>query len=138
MTPEQIALVQASFQRVVLIKDQLGRAFYQELFRIAPQVRPIFPADMAAQEAKLTDALIYVVDNLTRPDVIEETLVPLALRHLDYGAQPAHFAAVGMALMTALRQTAPGGITPQESNAWMAAYSAMADMMVAEFPAKRA
>jgi len=138
MTPEQISLVQTSFARVRVIGPHLGAAFYDELFRIAPQVRVIFPDDMSAQHQKLVDALTYIVQNLRTPAMMERTLIGLAQRHVEYGAKPEHFAAVGMALMTALRQEVPGGMSQPEANAWLEAYSFVSDMMIAQFPAKSA
>ncbi|MEL7097248.1 MAG: globin domain-containing protein [Pseudomonadota bacterium] len=134
MTPEQIDMVQGSLARILREEAALARAFYAELFAMVPQVRPLFPEDMGAQTAKLENALIYVVQNLKTPGALEDTLIPLARRHIEYGATPAHYAAVGLALMVALKATTPGGLTHAEQNAWLAAYTAISDMMTGEYP----
>lgn len=138
MTPEQIQLVQESFDRVFPVKDDLSATFYAELFRVAPAVRPLFAEDMTAQRLKLSDTLSYVIRNLDRPEVIEETVVGLARRHVKYGAKPDHFAAVGMALVHALQTHMPGGLDEQAADAWLNAYSLVSDMMIAELPTQAA
>jgi hemoglobin-like flavoprotein len=51
MTPERIALVQGSFRKVVPIAGLAADIFYDRLFETAPEVRPLFPADMTEQKA---------------------------------------------------------------------------------------
>lgn len=138
MTPHQIKTVQDSFDRVFLVKEDLSRTFYDELFRIAPASRPLFPEDMTSQRLKLTDTLSYTVRNLHRPEVVEETILGLARRHVKYGARREHFAPVGMALITALEKHLPGGMTGDEADAWLMAYSFIADLMMEEMPASAA
>ena len=85
MKPDQIAAVQQSFDRVFPIKHALAETFYApRLFEIAPEVQiaRCFPHDMAEQRQKLSDTLAYVVPNLHRPEVIEETILGLARRQL--------------------------------------------------------
>lgn len=132
MTPDQIQLVQTSFDRVFPHREALAETFYGELFRSTPSVRPYFPTDMSEQRIKLVDTLAYVVRNLDRPELIEETVLGLARRHVRYGAKPEHFGPVGMALVHALNETMPGEMTAEEGVAWLLAFSFVSDMMVAE------
>lgn len=134
MTPDQIRLVQNSFDRVFPVKDGLSQSFYGKLFAIAPGLRPFFPEDMTEQRLKLTDTLSYMVRNLHRPEVIEETILGLARRHVRYGAKPEHFAPVGMALIHALEEHMPDGLNPDEAEGWLEAYALISDMMIGEFP----
>ncbi|MFK7745242.1 MAG: globin domain-containing protein [Roseobacter sp.] len=134
MTPDQIKTVQDSFDRVFPVKEELSETFYAELFAIAPGVRGMFPEDMMSQRLKLSDTLSYTVRNLHRPEVVEETIVGLARRHVKYGAIPDHFAPVGMALITALKTHLPGGMSDQEADAWLLAYTFISDMMIEEMP----
>ena len=57
MTPEQIKLVQDSFAKVRPIAGTAADLFYGRLFEIAPQVRPLFPDDMAEQGIDKGDVL---------------------------------------------------------------------------------
>lgn len=138
MTPAQIKIVQDSFDRVFPVKAELSETFYHELFRIAPSVREFFPSEMTSQRLKLSDTLSYTVRNLHRPEVVEETIVGLAKRHVKYGALPEHFAPVGMALILALKTHLPGGMSDEEADAWLEAYSFISDMMIGEMQASAA
>lgn len=85
MTPQQIALVQASFAKVVPVSAVAADLFYQRLFELAPDVRPMFAADLSAQKKKLIDTLAYAVDSLGEPDKLGLALAALGERHADYG-----------------------------------------------------
>ncbi|MDX8348226.1 globin domain-containing protein [Cognatiyoonia sp. IB215446] len=130
MTPNQIETVKDSFQRVAPVALSLSLTFYAELFRIAPSVRPYFPSEMHSQRVKLVDTLSAVVLNLHQLHALNDTIAGLAKRHVEYGARPEHFAPVGHALIYALKQTTPNGLTPVETEAWVAAYGEITDMMV--------
>lgn len=131
MTPNQVETVKDSFQQIYPIRDALSQTFYAELFRIAPSVRPYFPSDMTEQRIKLMETLGAVVQNLHQLQVIDDVVMGLARRHVGYGARPEHFPPVGHALIHALEVQMPKGLTEVESDAWVAAYNAIADMMVA-------
>ena len=49
MTPEQIKIIKLTFAQVAQNKDAAGKMFYDRLFEVAPETRPMFKGDMAAQ-----------------------------------------------------------------------------------------
>ena len=65
MTQEQVAVVQQSFAKVAPIADRAAVMFYERLFEVAPQVKAMFPADMAEQRQKLMATLGVVVNGLS-------------------------------------------------------------------------
>ena len=85
MTPEQITLVQTSFQKVVLIAGTAADLFYDRLFESAPQIRALFPQDMAEQKKKLMAMLATAVTNLHKLDTILPAVQALGQRHTGYG-----------------------------------------------------
>ena len=50
MTPYQVAIVQDSFKKVVPIAATAADLFYDRLFAIAPEVRPLFPDNLRDQK----------------------------------------------------------------------------------------
>jgi Globin len=82
MTPEQIAVMQGSFQRVATFADQAAKLFYQHLFLLDPQLKSLFPSDMHAQGRKLVQMIGLAVHRLNSP----ETLIP-AVQELGNGKQ---------------------------------------------------
>ena len=130
MTPSQIEIVKDSFQNISPLGDALSQTFYEELFRIAPSVRPYFPQDMEEQRTKLTETLGALVLHLHQMYLLGDTITGLARRHVDYGARPEHFPPVGHALIHALDKHSPGGLTPLEMDGWAAAYGEITDLMI--------
>ena len=61
MTPEQIALVQRSWQQVLPIQAAAADLFYSRLFELAPDTRPLFKRDTHTQGAMLMATLDTVV-----------------------------------------------------------------------------
>jgi nitric oxide dioxygenase len=130
MTPQQIALVQASFAEVVPVAATAADLFYQRLFERAPDLRPMFAADLSAQKKKLMDTLAYAVDSLSSPDRLGPALAALGERHADYGAKVEHFTAVGEALLWALQQALDEEFTQAVADAWETVYSNLAEAMI--------
>jgi hemoglobin-like flavoprotein len=70
MTPEQVNLVKESFWKILPIAGVAADLFYDRLFEIAPEVRPLFPDDLVAQKKKLMAMLAVAVTNLHQVDKI--------------------------------------------------------------------
>jgi len=130
MTPQQIALVQASFANVAPVSAAAADLFYQRLFELAPDLRSMFAADLSAQKKKLIDTLAYAVDSLSCPDKLGPELAALGERHADYGTKVEHFTPVGEAMLWALQQALNEEFTPAVADAWEAVYAALAQEMI--------
>jgi hemoglobin-like flavoprotein len=131
MTPAQIQLVQTSFAKVVPISEQAADIFYARLFELAPPVRALFKGDMVEQGRKLMAMLKTVVNLLDKPDVLVPAAQRLAERHVGYGAQPAHYAIVGEALIDTLEKGLGPDFTAPTRAAWLAAYGLLSSVMIA-------
>jgi len=131
MTPIQIALIQSSFAKVVPISEQAAAIFYARLFELAPQVRVLFKGDMTEQGRKLMAMLKTVVATLDKLDVLVPVAQQLAERHVGYGAQPAHYAVVGQALLDTLQKGLGADFTPETREAWTTAYGTLSSVMIA-------
>src|SRR5712671_2521612 len=104
MTPDQIALVQQSFAKVAPISEQAAALFYDRLFAVAPQIKPLFPGDLAEQRKKLMATLAVVVNGLDKLETILPAVSALARRHVEYGVKPDHYAVVGSTLLWTLER----------------------------------
>lgn len=130
MTPMQIELVQSSFGKVAPIAPTAARLFYDRLFATVPEVRPLFKGDIDEQGRKLMATLATVVNNLHRLDSLMPTVTGLAVRHVDYGVRPEHYASVGAALLWTLEQGLGTDFTAEVAEAWRAAYGALSGAMI--------
>ena len=81
MTPQEITLVQTSFAKVAPIAARVADLFYSRLFEIAPDVRRLFPEDMAGQKKKLMLMLGAAVGGLDRLDALIPVVQALGERH---------------------------------------------------------
>ncbi|MCX7320533.1 MAG: globin family protein [Hyphomicrobiales bacterium] len=132
MTPDQIALVQDSFKKVVPIADVAAGLFYGRLFEIAPEVKPMFKGDMTEQGRKLMATLGVVVTGLTRLDTVLPAASALARQHVAYGVRPEHYPIVGAALLWTLEKGLGEAWTPELADAWTTAYGTLSGYMISE------
>jgi hemoglobin-like flavoprotein len=99
--------------------DALSAAFYDDLFGRHPALRPLFPADMAAQRVKLTEMLAWIVSALDRPDKTLPAITDMGRRHVGYGAKPEHYPLVRDSLIVAMGKVAgPGGWDEELAEDW--------------------
>jgi hemoglobin-like flavoprotein len=129
MTPEQIKRVQDSFAKVRPIAGTAADLFYGRLFEIAPQVRALFPEDMAEQKQKLMAMLGLAVANLAHPETVVPALQDLGRKHVAYGTQAAHYEPVGAALLWTLEQGLGPNFTPEVREAWTETCALVARVM---------
>lgn len=130
MTPQQIALVQSTWQQVIPIKDKAAEMFYGRLFELDPGLKPLFQGDMAEQGRKLMAMIGTAVSGLVRLDQIIPAVQDLGRRHAGYGVKDNHYASVGAALLWTLETGLGPAFTPEVKQAWAATYGALAGVMM--------
>jgi hemoglobin-like flavoprotein len=118
VTRDQIRLVQNSFDSAFPVYTRLTELFYEELFRLAPQVRPLFPDDLAPLRRKFVDMLASIVGLLERPDMFTSMVEDLGKRHARYGVRTEDFTPVGIALISALRKVMGERFDDNVAAAW--------------------
>ena len=129
MTPEQVTIIKSNFAQVVGQKEAVGLMFYERLFTIAPEVKPLFKGDLKAQSRKLMDTLALAIGMLRDMPTLVTTLEGLAKRHVAYGVKDEHYAKVGEALLWTLEKGLGAAFTADAKSAWAALYGAVSDVM---------
>lgn len=130
MTPHQIILVQRSFALAVPVADLVADMFYDRLFDMGPELRSMFPDDMAGQKKKLMAMLATAVVDLGRLDRLVPAVRALGHRHAAYGVTPDHFALVGAALLRTLELVLGNEFTPEVKAAWIGVYTTLTRVML--------
>jgi nitric oxide dioxygenase len=130
VSPDQIALVQTSFQKVLPIADVAAQLLYQRLFELDPSLRSLFRRDMATQRQMVMATLRLGVESLNDPARIVPALRALGAKHVAYGVKEADYATVGAALLWALEQGLGGDFTSETRAAWAAAYDLLSSPMI--------
>jgi len=131
MTPNQISLVQKSWQKVLPIAPQAAEIFYTTLFEMDPSLKALFPSDIAEQGKKLMAMLDTAVKLLDNPDKLIPAVQNLGAKHLKYGAEPEHYDTVGAALLKTLAQGLGEDFTAPTKKAWTVVYQTLATTMIA-------
>ena len=129
MTPAQIELVQDSFRKVLPIKDTAGELFYNQLFTLDPELRPLFPEDLKPQIQKLMSMIATAVSGLTKLETIVPAVQELGRRHVGYGVKDKDYDTVGTALLWTLEKGLGDAFTPETKAAWTACYGLLAATM---------
>ena len=129
MTPEQIELVQTSFQKVVPIKETAGQLFYNRLFELDPSLRKLFQEDLSEQIENLMTMIATAVNGLKRLDSIVGAVQDLGRRHVGFGVKDADYETVGAALIWTLEQGLGSDFTPDTKDAWIACYALLSTTM---------
>jgi hemoglobin-like flavoprotein len=130
MTPEQITLVQSSFDRLGPELPAMAVRFYQELFQRDPALRPLFTTDMAEQRVRFTEKLTEIVRAMPRLDELLVHTRALGARHVGYGVRAADYRTVGDSLLAALAAVLGEEFDDATREAWMLAFNLVAETML--------
>jgi nitric oxide dioxygenase len=104
-------------------------AFYNRLFELAPEVRPLFKRDMGLQAKKLSDMLVWVIGHLEHPEELSRELRTLGSRHRDYGVEIDQYAPLGSALIWMFQRTLGDRFSSEMEEAWLEAYAFISSAM---------
>jgi NAD(P)H-flavin reductase/hemoglobin-like flavoprotein len=104
--------------------------FYGYLFAANPELREMFPPQMAMQNERLFAALARIAETIERPDHLARYLAQLGAEHVKFGVRPEHYTLVGQALIKALRRS-NFNWTEETEAAWITAYNFAAGAMMA-------
>lgn len=129
MTPEKIALVQDSFEKVVPIAPTAAKIFYGKLFELNPELKALFKGDMEDQGAKLMKMIGIAVNGLSRLDTIIPAVEELGVRHSGYGVTDEMYDTVGEALLLTLAEGLGDAFTYEVKAAWTETYLMLAGVM---------
>jgi methyl-accepting chemotaxis protein len=114
-----VGTLESSFNLLAPQGEELVRRFYNELFKRAPTVIPMFDnTTPAEQQTKLLDSLKLVIDNVRNPQALAPALTELGVKHQEYGALPEHYPVVASALIDTMKQMAGEAWTDTIESAW--------------------
>ena len=112
LSTDDIERVRNSFDRIWPISTRTAGLFYDRLFEIAPEVRPLFRRDMDEQKRKFIATLAVIVGSLDNTSKLVSLTDTLARQHGDFGVRPAYYPIVGEALLWSLERGLGDNWTP--------------------------
>lgn len=130
MTPEQIELVQSTWDAVKPDADTVAELFYQRLFELDTSLKPLFKGDMKEQGKKLMATLNLAVASLTKLEEIQPAVQALGRRHVEYGVPDESYQTVGQALLDTLAKGLGEAFTDDVKEAWTQTYVTLSTVMI--------
>ena len=126
-----IQVLEHSFACIKPHATEFATNFYSNLFNDYPQVEPLFAnTNMTEQQKHLMDALILIINNLHKQDVLTDVLKNLGAKHVRYGAIEEHYSMVGKSLLKTLKSCLRADWTPEVENSWTNAYALITNVML--------
>ena len=130
MTEHQIKLVKKSWLQFRRIKPALvADTFYSHLFFLHPELRNLFPKDMAEQYEKLISMLNTVVARLEKKETLQN-IAEMGERHKGYGVKTAHYNYVGQSLLWTLEKGLGNDWNDETAEAWRDCYTILSSTMI--------
>lgn len=123
-------LLRSTWKQAFSYGDDFVVHFYNTLFRLAPELRPLFGADMRPQRRHIVKMLHMVIAGVDRPDVLVPQLRELGARHHSYGVVAEHFPMVARALKETLAHFLGDDWTDEAALTWDDALTAVAKWMI--------
>nr|WP_173266314.1 globin domain-containing protein [Streptomyces pacificus] len=123
-------LIRRTMEEIAPVADKVTSYFYALLFLRHPDLRALFPAAMDTQRDRLLKALLTAAEHLDDPSVLVGYLQQLGRGHRKYGTRPAHYPAVGEALIGALTRYASTTWDEETEGAWVRAYTTISQIMI--------
>ena len=130
MTNAEIKLVQDSFSKVFPIADKAAEIFYNRLFELDPNLKPLFKTELKDQGKKLMSMLATAVNGLNNLNEIVPTIQALGKRHKNYKVTKESYATVGTALIYTLSKGLGDDFTPEVKEAWTRVYGVLSSTMI--------
>ncbi|MFZ8933871.1 MAG: globin domain-containing protein [Bacteriovoracaceae bacterium] len=131
MSSLDIALIKESFEGVIEVSEEAMSYFYNQLFEKYPQVQPLFAdIDMKEQQDNLFSALMYIVDNIEKPNVVLPFIEKMGARHANYGVEESHFPIIGFILLDTYSHFFGEKWTDDLREHWLKAYALIASHMI--------
>lgn len=124
-----VARLKQSWNLVAAHGDQVPLFFYSVLFLTHPDLRPMFPTNMAGQRDRLISALGHIVSNVDQIDQLVTFLRDLGVDHRKFEVRPEHYPAVGEALLATLRHFLGDEWSDPLGEDWENAYGLVAKVM---------
>jgi hemoglobin-like flavoprotein len=125
MAPEQVGLIQRSFDAIWPIRRKLAGSFYSRFFELAPDTQRLFANDLERQHLKLMDMIAAIVGALDKRELFQSLITHSGRQHAQFGVKSSHFVAFGDALIWSLEQQFGPAFTPEPREAWIALYDAV-------------
>ena len=109
------------------------RVFYRDMLAAHPELFDYFnPANQrdGGQAASLAASVLAYASHIANPAPLSGMIERIASKHVSLEIKPAHYPIVGQYLLGAIKDVLGDAATPEIVEAWSAAYSQLATLMI--------
>ena len=116
-------LVTQTFYQIMSISDRAATKFYNRLFEIAPESKPMFDdTNMIEMRKKFIDMIATVVYSLDSIEQVKQAIRQLGERHKEYGVDKPDYDKVREAFLWMLKNELSTEYTSEVQQAWETVY----------------
>ncbi len=130
MNEQIIERLENSFNLLAPRGPELVDRFYAHLFSKHPDLRSMFPQDMAGQKKKLLGSIVLVIENIRKSEQLHHPLTDMGRRHHQYGCTPAQYPIVRDTLIGVMKDMAGEAWNNDFEDAWSTALNLIAGIMI--------
>lgn len=124
-------IIKSSFEVAKPIGKDVVNKFYEFLWTDYPAAKALFEkTNMDKQKGALLNSLVFIVDNVEKPDKLLPYLKQMGARHTQYGTQESHYDLVGASLLKTFAFFFKDKWTAELKQNWTAAYGVIAKTMI--------
>jgi len=113
-----------------LSEEELGALFYDTLFDLAPNLKPVFNKPRQILSSKFIEMMSTMVSFHGDPMRMEEQITWLGFRHIKYGAKPEHSKVLGDVLVETMARAVEEDWTMDMADAWHELWHKACDEMM--------
>lgn len=133
MLESQKQIVKSTLPALQQHGETITQVFYRQMLEAHPELRPMFATgdqENGAQAKRLAGAILAYVANIDRLDLLGPAVTNISRRHVNVHVKPEHYPIVGEHLLGAIKTVLGDAATPEIIDAWGAAYSDLAEIMI--------
>lgn len=128
LTEAQKQLINETYVSIARQEYSTGEIFYDHLFALDPNLKPLFRNDMREMRLKFVQMIGTVVSGLELGENINREIQQLGLRHAEYGVEPGHYRLVKIAFLDTLAEVLGKKFTPEVRAAWDSLFTLISEI----------
>lgn len=130
LSQETIAAVKETIPLINQESENVTTRMYEILFSKYPQTKPLFDNADKDQHKKLAGAIAAFAGNIDNLAVLGNAVEKMAQSHVMTQVKPIHYPMVADALITAMGDVLGAAFTQERKNAWVEAYTFLANVLM--------
>lgn len=132
LSPQQIELIQNSWESIKPLADSFGKAVYDKVSQIDPEMGALFNTGANSTEMQgrtLVFMMNAAVASLSQHEQQYQLFTHLGQRHLEYGVKQKDYHTLGVAWLETMQTVLGDKFDNQQYHAWLTLYQYLTQIM---------